>query len=80
MLERIDVTFSGFRDEIPVQGLPAALLMKDPLGADLASVVQPSRYSARQATDSGSGEGGERGDDGGVHRCIPQTSCRIRQG
>jgi hypothetical protein len=35
-------------------------------------VVQPIRNSARQAADSCSGQSGERGDDGGVHRCGPQ--------
>jgi hypothetical protein len=38
-------------------------------------VVQPIRNSARQATDSRSGEGGERGDDGGVHGCSPQPAA-----
>jgi hypothetical protein len=49
VLERIDVAFGGFLDEIPVEGLPAGLLVKNPLDADLASVVQPIRSSARQA-------------------------------
>jgi hypothetical protein len=35
-------------------------------------VVHPIRNATRQAADSCSGEGGERGDDGGVHRCSPQ--------
>jgi hypothetical protein len=84
MLERIYVTLGGFLDEIPVEDLPAALLVKQPLGAELTSVVQPIRNSARQAANSCSGEGGERGDDGGVHRCSPQPvsesgsdACRI---
>jgi hypothetical protein len=63
VLERIYVAFGGFLDEIPVEDLPAALLVMQPLGADLASVIQPVRNSARQAADSCSGEGGERGDD-----------------
>ena len=78
MLERINVTFGGFFDEIPVEDLPAALFVKQPLGAELASVVQPIRNPARQAADSRSGEGGERGDDGGVHRWQFPTSDRIR--
>jgi hypothetical protein len=49
VLQRIDVAFGGFLDEIPVEGLPAGLLVKNPLDADLASVVQPIRSSARQA-------------------------------
>ena len=72
MLERINVTLGGLLDEIPVEDLPAALLVMQPLGADLASVVQPIRNSARQAANSCPGQGGERGDDGGVHRCSPQ--------
>ena len=75
VLERIDVAFGGVFDEIPVQGLPAALLVQNPLDADLASVVQPSRNSARQAADSCSGEGGERRDDRDVHRCNPQPAA-----
>jgi hypothetical protein len=71
VLERIDVAFGGFLDEIPVEGLPAGLLVKDPLNADLASVVQPIRSFARQVADSCSGE---RGDDGRVHRCSPQPA------
>ena len=67
MLERIDVTLGGLLDEIPVEDLPAAFLVKDPLGANLASVVQPIRNAACQAADSRSGQGSERGDDGGVH-------------
>src|SRR5450631_1717918 len=74
MLERVNVTFGGFLDEILVKDLPAGLFMKDPLGADLASVVQPIRNSARQAADGCSSKGGERGDDGGVHRCSPQPT------
>jgi hypothetical protein len=72
VLERINVALGGFLDEIPVEALPAGLLVKNPLDADLASVVQPSRNSARQTADSCSGEGGERGDDGDVHRCNPK--------
>ena len=75
VLERINVALGGFLDEIPVKRLPAALLVKDPLGANLASVVQPGRHSARQAADSCSGEGRERGDDGGVHRLNPQPAA-----
>ena len=72
VLERIYVALGGFVDEIPVEDLPAALLVKQPLGAELTSVVQPIRNAAGQAADSRAGEGGERGDDGGVHRCSPQ--------
>ena len=57
VLERINVALGGFLDEIPVEDLPAALLVKQPLGADLTSVVEPVRYSARQAADSCSGQG-----------------------
>jgi hypothetical protein len=39
-------------------------------------VVQPSRHSARQAADGCSGEGSERGDDGGVHRLSPQPAAK----
>jgi hypothetical protein len=46
--------------------------VKQPLGADLTLLAQPIGNSAGQATDGGSGEGGKRGDDGGVHRCSPQ--------
>src|SRR5277367_2041496 len=70
-----NVTLGGLLDEIPGQDLPAALFMKNPLGADLASVVQPTRNSAGQAADNRSGEGGERGDDGDVHRCSPQPAA-----
>src|SRR5258705_9358096 len=75
VLERIYVALGGFLDEIPVEDLPAALLVKQPLGAELTSVVQPIRNSARQAADSCSGERGERGNDGGVHRCSPQPAA-----
>jgi hypothetical protein len=61
VLESINVTFGSVIDEIIVKDLPTALLVKNPLGADLASVVQPSRNSARQAADSCPGEGGKRG-------------------
>jgi hypothetical protein len=47
VLERIYVALGGFLDEIPVEDLRAALLVKQPLGADLTSVVQPVRNSAR---------------------------------
>src|ERR1700726_4313095 len=77
MLERIYVALGGFLDEIAVKDLPAALLVKQPLGADLTSVVQPVRNSARQATDGCSGQGGERGDDGGIHRCSPQPAIAM---
>src|ERR1700726_42759 len=77
MLERIYVALGGFLDEIPVEDLPAAFLVKQPLGAELTSVVQPIRNSARQAADSCSGKGGERGDDGGVHRCGPQQLLEV---
>ena len=33
VLERINIALGGFRDEIPVEDLPAALLVKQPLGA-----------------------------------------------
>ena len=75
VLERINVALGGFLDEIPVEALPAGLLVKNPLDADLASVVQPSRNSARQAADGCSGQGGERGDDGDVHRCNPKPAA-----
>ena len=78
VLERIDVAFGGVFDEIPVKGLPPALFVKDPLDADLASVVQPSRNSARQAADSSSGEGGERRDDRDVPGATPNL-LQIRQ-
>ena len=68
MLERINVTFRRFLDEILVEDLAAALLVKWPLGAELTSVVQPIRDSARRAADSCSGESSECGDDGDVHR------------
>jgi hypothetical protein len=47
VLERINVALGSFLDKIPVKDLPAALLVKNPLDADLATVVQPSRNSAR---------------------------------
>jgi hypothetical protein len=34
-------------------------------------MVQPVRNAARQAADGCSGQGGERGYDGSVHRCSP---------
>jgi hypothetical protein len=74
VLERIDVVFRCLLDEIPVKDLPAVLFVKNPLGTELPSLVQPVGNSAGQAADSGSGEGGERGDDGGVHRCSPQPA------
>ena len=43
VLERINVTFGGVFDEIAVKDLPAAFLVKNPLGVDLVSLVQPSR-------------------------------------
>jgi hypothetical protein len=55
VLQRINVTLGGLLDEIPVEDLPAALLVMQPLGADLASVVQPIRNSACQAANSCSG-------------------------
>jgi hypothetical protein len=51
VLQRVNVTLGGLLDEIPVEDLPAALLVMQPLGADLASVVQPIRDSAGQAAD-----------------------------
>jgi hypothetical protein len=72
VLERVDVTLGCLVDEVPVKNLPAAFLVKQPLGADLASVVQPVRNSARQAANGCSGQGGERGDDGGIHWCTLQ--------
>jgi hypothetical protein len=60
MLKRINGTLGGLLDEIPVEDLPAALLVKKPLGAKLTSMVRPVCNSAHQAADSGSGEGGER--------------------
>ncbi|MEA2809944.1 MAG: hypothetical protein QOJ17_4085, partial [Rhodospirillaceae bacterium] len=68
VLQRINVTLGGLLDEIPVEDLTAALLVMQPLGADLASVVQPIRNSTCQAADSCSGQSGERGDDGRVQR------------
>jgi hypothetical protein len=61
VLQRINVTLGGLLDEIPVEDLPATLLVKKPLGAELTSMVQPVRNSAGQAADSCSGKGGERG-------------------
>jgi len=75
VLKRIYVALGGFLDEIPVKELPAGLLVKNPLGADLTPVVQPIRNCTRQAADSCSGDGGECGDDGGVHRCSPQPAA-----
>jgi len=51
-LERINVAFRGFLDEIPVENLPAAPLVVKPLRADLAFVVQPIRRHACQPADS----------------------------
>jgi len=56
VLERIDVAFGCLLDELPVKALPAGLLVKNPLGAELTSVAQPIRNPARQAADSCSGE------------------------
>jgi hypothetical protein len=75
MLERVNVTFGRFFDEISVEDLAAALFVKQPLGAELTTVIQPIRNSARQAADSRSGEGSERGDDGGVHGCSSQPAA-----
>jgi hypothetical protein len=36
VLERINVALGGFLDEIPAEDLPAALLVMQLLGADLA--------------------------------------------
>jgi hypothetical protein len=68
VLQRVYVALGGLLDEIPVEDLPAALLVMQPLGADLASVVQPIRNSTCQAANSCSGQSGERGDDGRVQR------------
>ena len=78
VLERIDVAFGGFLDEILVKDLPAGLLVKNPLAAELTSLALPIRNSARQAADSCSGQCGEGGDDGGVHRCCPQPATESR--
>jgi hypothetical protein len=63
VLECVDVALGGLLDEIPVEDLPAALFMIKPLGSDLAAMVDPVRNAARQPADSGSSEGGERGDN-----------------
>jgi hypothetical protein len=68
VLQRVYVALGGLLDEIPVEDLPATLLVMQPLGADLASVVQPIRNSTCQAANSCSGQSGERGDDGRVQR------------
>ena len=57
MLARINVVLGGLLDEIHLVELPWAVLVKQPLGADLTSMVQPIRNSARQAADSCSGQG-----------------------
>ena len=77
MLERVNVTFGRFFDEISVEDLAAALFVEQPLGTKLTTVIQPIRNPARQTADSCSGEGRERGDDGGVHRWQFPTSDRI---
>jgi hypothetical protein len=47
-------------DKILVEDLPAILLMIEPLGAELAAMVDPICNAARQAADGCSGQGGER--------------------
>jgi hypothetical protein len=47
VLERIDVTLGGLLNDIFVKEVPAALLMKKPLGSELTSVIQPIGNSAR---------------------------------
>ena len=75
MLARINVVLGGLLDEIHLVELPWALLVKQPLGADLTSVVQPIRNPARQTADGCSGKGSERGDDGSVHRRSSQPAA-----
>jgi hypothetical protein len=60
--------------------LPAALLVKQPLGAELTSEVHPIGNSAGQAADGRSGESGERGDDRDVHRYGPQRLAEVTTG
>jgi hypothetical protein len=52
VLERINVAFRGFLDEIPVKDLAAVPLVVKPLRADLAFLVQPIRSHACQSADS----------------------------
>jgi hypothetical protein len=80
VLECIDVALGSSVNELPVESLPTALLVKDPFSADLISVVQPSRESAGQTADGCSGEGGDRRDDGGVHRWQVQTAAESVSG
>jgi hypothetical protein len=43
VLERADLAFRCFVDEISIENMPAVLFVRQPLGANLASVIQPIR-------------------------------------
>ena len=72
-LERVNAALGRFLAEISLKGLSAVRLVKKPLGAVLASVNEPLRNSTRQAADGGPHQGGERADDGRIHRCSPPS-------
>jgi hypothetical protein len=43
VLERVNVAFRCFVDEISIENMPAVLFVLQPLGANLVSVIQPIR-------------------------------------
>jgi hypothetical protein len=71
VLERIYMALRGFLDEIPVEDLPAVLLVLKLLGTNLASMIQPIRSDRGQPSDRRTGQGSERRDDRGIHRAFP---------
>jgi hypothetical protein len=52
VLKRINVALRRFVDKIPIEHLPAGLLVPEPLSADLDSVDQPIRNDACQSANS----------------------------
>src|ERR1700722_17769892 len=63
VLQRIDVALGSLLNEILVEDLPAIPFMIEPLGAELAAMVDPIRDAARQAADGCSCQSGERRDN-----------------
>ena len=66
MLKRIYVALGGFLDEFPIRHLPAIVLARKPLRANLQALREPPGKNAGKPAHSRARQGRQSGDNGSV--------------